>query len=109
MDGLSLSIPKNEAELIKPYPMFRFVATAHANGSSEDTSVYQGILRQKAAFMARFWLREIGYPKNTFKEEPLAKITPELPAGLIAKRSTTPGKLGDCLWDHPMTLGRILG
>jgi cobaltochelatase CobS len=93
LDGSSLCIPENEGELIKPHPMFRFVATANTNGSSDDTGLYQGTLRQNAAFMDRFWLCEIGYPKNTLEVELLAKITPELPADLITKMVNYAGEV----------------
>lgn len=68
LDGAPLCIPENGGELITPHPMFRFAATANTNGASDDSGLYQGTLRQNLAFMDRFVLCEVGYPKARSRE-----------------------------------------
>jgi cobaltochelatase CobS len=85
LDGSPLCLPENGGELITPHTMFRFVATANTNGASDETGLYQGTLRQNLAFMDRFWLCEIGYPKSQLEIELLGRLCPELPPDLLAK------------------------
>jgi cobaltochelatase CobS len=85
LDGSPLCIPENGGELVIPSPMFRFAATANTNGSSDETGLYQGTLRQNSAFMDRFWLCEIGYPQPALEFALLEKIAPELPKNIRAK------------------------
>jgi cobaltochelatase CobS len=85
LDGSPLCIPENGGELITPHEMFRFVATGNTNGSSDYTGLYQGTLKQNCAFMDRFWLVEIDYPKSELEEKLLEKIAPSLPAELRTK------------------------
>ena len=82
LDGSPLCLPENGGELINPHPMFRFAATANTNGASDETGLYQGTLRQNLAFMDRFWLCEIGYPKPALESELLGRLCPELPSTL---------------------------
>lgn len=49
--------------------MFCFVATANINGANDDTGLYQGVQRQNAAFLYRFILCEIGYPKEDVEQK----------------------------------------
>ena len=83
LDGSPLCIPENQGELIKPHPMFRFVATANSNGRADDTGLYQGVLAQNLAFMDRFWVVMVEYPTKEAETALLTKITPDLPAALI--------------------------
>lgn len=85
LDGAPLCIPENGGELITPHQMYRFVATANTNGASDETGLYQGTLRQNCAFMDRFWLCEIGYPKPELEIDLLSRLTPELPIELRTK------------------------
>ena len=85
LDGAPLCIPENGGELITPHPLYRFVATANTNGASDETGLYQGTLRQNCAFMDRFWLCEIGYPKPELEVDLLSRLIPELPADLRNK------------------------
>jgi cobaltochelatase CobS len=85
LDGSPLCIPENGGELIVPNPMFRLAATANTNGGIDESGLYQGTLRQNIAFMDRFWLCEINYPKPELEIELLAKITPLLPEILRLK------------------------
>lgn len=85
LDGQPLCIPENGGELILPHPMFRFAATANSNGGSDETGLYQGVLRQNIALMDRFWLCEVGYPMAEAEENLLAKVAPKLPQALRKK------------------------
>ncbi|UQZ88025.1 cobalamin synthase [Deltaproteobacteria bacterium Smac51] len=85
LDGSPLCIPENGGEIITPHAMFRFVATANTNGASDETGLYQGTLRQNLAFLDRFILCEVGYPKPELELELLSKVSPELPSDLRAK------------------------
>ncbi|MDR2442434.1 MAG: CbbQ/NirQ/NorQ/GpvN family protein [Deltaproteobacteria bacterium] len=85
LDGSPLCVPENNGELIVQHPMFKFVATGNTNGTSDETGLYQGTLRQNSAFMDRFWLVEIGYPKPESEEKLLAKTAPTLPPELRSK------------------------
>lgn len=61
LDGYPLTIAENGGELVLPHPMFRFAATANSNGGSDQSGLYQGVLRQNMAFMDRFMLIECTY------------------------------------------------
>lgn len=79
LDGDPLCIPENGGEVIKPHPLFRFVATANTNGGSDETGLYQGTLRQNLAFMDRFWLCEVDYPAKEAELRLLARTASLLP------------------------------
>lgn len=85
LDGSPLCIPENGGELIFPTETFRFVATANTNGSSDDTGLYQGTLRQNIAFLDRFMLVEVYYPQPHVEEAILANSFPSLPKKLISQ------------------------
>jgi cobaltochelatase CobS len=85
LDGSPLCIPENGGELITPHAMFKFVATANTNGSSDYTGLYRGTLQQNSAFMDRFWLVEIDYPKPEMEEKILERVAPQLPVDLRTK------------------------
>ena len=85
LDGSPLCIPENKSEVIVPHEMFRFAATANTNGSSDETGLYQGVLRQNLAFLDRFMLCEVGYPTLEMEVELLNRLTPELPSELRSK------------------------
>jgi cobaltochelatase CobS len=85
LDGQPLCIPENGGELILPHEMFRFAATANSNGGSDESGLYQGVLRQNLALMDRFIVCELGYPKPEAEENLLAKLHPKLPK-IIRKR-----------------------
>lgn len=61
LDGYPLTIAENGGELVLPHSMFRFAATANSNGGSDQSGLYQGVLRQNMAFMDRFMLIECTY------------------------------------------------
>lgn len=82
LDGAPLCIAENEGEIIAPHPLFRIAATANTNGGSDETGLYHGTLRQNLAFMDRFWLSEIGYPKPESEDLLLSMKAAHLPADL---------------------------
>ena len=85
LDGSPLCIAENGGELVVPSPMFRFVITANSNGSSDESGLYQGVMRQNLAFMDRFIVIEIGYPKPEVECELLGELYPVLPTELRNK------------------------
>ncbi len=85
LDGSPLCIPEKNGELIYPAETFRFVATANTNGSSDDTGLYQGTLRQNLAFLDRFMLVEASYPKSEIELNILQKLFPDLPTEITSK------------------------
>jgi len=85
LDGDPLCIPENGGEVIRPHSLFRFAATANTNGSTDETGLYQGTLRQNLAFMDRFWLCEIGYPSPKAERELLHRKAPKLPKDIRTK------------------------
>jgi cobaltochelatase CobS len=85
LDGSPLCIPENGGELIVPHPMFRFTATANTNGGGDETGLYQGTQRQNIAWLDRFMLCELSYPKSEVEKSLLAKLFPVLPEELCAK------------------------
>lgn len=85
LDGSPLCIAENRGELVMPHAMFRFAATANTNGGSDETGLYQGVLRQNLAFLDRFMLVEVGYPAPEAEKSLLAKRFPALPPDLCAK------------------------
>ena len=85
LDGSPLCIAENGGELIAPHPMFRFAATANTNGGGDDTGLYQGTQRQNLAWLDRFMLCEVGYPKPDVEKMLLAERFPVLPEELTHK------------------------
>lgn len=56
LEGKALVIKDADMEnrIIKPHPMFRFVATGNTNGTGDETGLYSGTLIQNAANYERF-------------------------------------------------------
>jgi cobaltochelatase CobS len=61
MEGQPLMIPQNGAEVIKPHPKFRIVATGNSAGQGDQSGLFQGVMQQNLAFLDRFRMMEIGY------------------------------------------------
>ena len=85
LDGSPLCIAENGGELVIPDPMFRFVVTANSNGGSDDTGLYQGVMRQNIAFMDRFIVVEMNYPKPDVETDLLSRKFPSLPETIRSK------------------------
>ena len=78
LDGAPLCIAET-AEVVKPHPGFRFIATANTFGSGDDSGLYQGTLRLNAAFMDRFVCVEADYLPEPVEADLIAKLCPDLP------------------------------
>ena len=85
LDGSPLCIAEKGGELVTPHPMFRFAATANTNGGSDETGLYQGVLRQNLAFLDRFMVVETGYPAPEIEQGLLEKRFPALSSDLCRK------------------------
>ena len=85
LDGSPLCIAENGGELVEPNPMFRFIVTVNSNGSSDDTGLYQGVMRQNVAFMDRFIVVEVGYPKTEVEVNLLQQKFPQIPTDILGK------------------------
>lgn len=79
LDGSPLCISENGGELIRPHPMFRFVTTANTNGGGDMTGLYQGTQRQNLAWLDRFVLVQMDYPKPDVEMRLLRERCPSLP------------------------------
>ena len=73
--GNSLGSAENGGELIKPHPMFRFVATANTNGGGDETGLYHGVQGQNLAFADRFMLCDMTYLTSEVKKITWSKIS----------------------------------
>lgn len=60
LEGKPLLIKEAPAEhrMIRPHPMFRFIATGNTNGTGDETGLYQGTMLQNAANYERFGIVE---------------------------------------------------
>ncbi len=85
LDGAPLCIAENKGELVTPHPMFRFIVTANSNGGSDETGLYQGVLRMNLAMMDRFIVVEVKYPSPRIERDLLVRMFPALPAELLEK------------------------
>ena len=85
LDGSPLCIAENSGELVEPNPMFRFIVTTNSNGASDETGLYQGIMRQNIAFMDRFIVVEVGYPKTEVEVNLLQQKFPQIPVDILTK------------------------
>lgn len=83
LDGSPLVIPENGGELVKPHPMFRFVATANSNGAGDATGGYQGVLKQNIALMDRFIVVEASYLDPAVENSLIKAAVPSLPDALV--------------------------
>ena len=85
LDGSPLCIAENGGELVVPHPLFRFVVTANSNGASDESGLYQGVMRQNIAFMDRFIVVEVGYPKADVEVNLLQQKFPQIPVDILTK------------------------
>jgi cobaltochelatase CobS len=84
MEGAPLVISSNNAEVVRPHPNFRIIATSNSNGSGSD-GMYVGVQRQNLAFMDRFNIIKVDYPDSAIEEAILEKITPDIPKQIRSK------------------------
>lgn len=72
LEGKSLVIKEADSanRIIKPHPMFRFVATGNTNGCGDETGLYQGTNIQNAANYDRFGMVvQMHYMKKTMESQ----------------------------------------
>lgn len=82
LDGSPLCISENGGELVKPHPMFRFVATANSSGLGDSTGMYQGVQQQNLAWLDRFVIVEMEYPAPQVEEKLLADQFATIPVNI---------------------------
>lgn len=82
LDGSPLCVSDNGGELITPNPMFRFVATANTNGNGDESGLYLGTQRQNMAYLDRFVLCEMHYPRDSVEESLIEAKYPQLPENI---------------------------
>lgn len=85
LDGSPLTIPEAGGLVIKPHPMFRFVATANTSGGGDATGLYQGAMRLNLAFQDRFQYVKADYIPPEAEKQIVIKQVPTLPEALVDK------------------------
>lgn len=78
LEGRPLVIEQNGGEVIKPHPMFRFIATGNSVGSGDAEGLYAGVQTQNIAAMDRYRLVLADYPAPAVETAILTKLVPEL-------------------------------
>lgn len=84
LEGAALVINQKNAELVRPHPSFRLVATSNSNGSGSD-GMYVGVQRQNLAFLDRFMVIEVDYADTEIEDAILQKIAPSIPKAIRQK------------------------
>ncbi|NOI32248.1 AAA domain-containing protein [Vibrio coralliilyticus] len=84
LEGAPLVISQKNAEIVRPNPNFRLVATANSNGTGSD-GMYVGVQRQNLAFLDRFMVIEVDYADTDIESAILEKITPNIPKAIREK------------------------
>jgi len=79
VEGKPLVIPENGGEMIHPHPMFRLFVTGNTNGAGDETGNFMGTRRQNLAFLDRFRMVEINYPKPETEERLIQRFFPSVP------------------------------
>ena len=81
LEGKALVIKDADVgnRVIKPHPLFRFVATGNTNGTGDETGLYQGTMMQNAANYERFGIvEEVHY------------MEPQVEIGVVAGQGNIP-------------------
>ena len=53
-EGKGLLLTEDGGRLVKPHPLFRFVATANSRGQGDEYGVYAGVRPMNGALLNRF-------------------------------------------------------
>ena len=78
-EGKGLLLTEDGGRLVKPHPLFRFVATANSRGQGDETGVYAGVRPMNGALLNRFpMFIEVDY------------ISQEEETQLLTKKYSTP-------------------
>jgi len=83
LERAPLTIMENLSEVVKAQPGFAFIATGNTAGGGDASGMFIGTLRQNAAFMDRFMILAIDYPKEEVERALLAAKVPQLPQTLL--------------------------
>lgn len=78
-----MTILENSGEVVKPAAGFAFIATGNTAGGGDTSGGYLGTMRQNAAFMDRFMVLEVDYPRKEVETALLKAKVPGLPDALI--------------------------
>lgn len=54
LEGSGLMITEESGRIVKPHPLFRFVATANTRGQGDETGIYSGTRNLNASMVDRF-------------------------------------------------------
>lgn len=84
LERAPLTIMENGGEVVKAHEGFAFIATGNTAGGGDATGGYLGTMRQNAAFMDRFMILEINYPKKDVEVDIISAAVP-LPRHLIER------------------------
>ena len=82
LDGRPLVVEANGGKVIKPHPLFRFVATGNSRGSGDESGIYSGVVTQNLAAMDRYRMLLVDYPSRDVELDILANVAPEIPEEL---------------------------
>lgn len=78
LEGRPLVIEQNGGKVIKPHPLFRFVATGNTRGDGDETGLYAGTVTQNVAAMDRYRMLLVDYPEEDVEVEILSKKCPDM-------------------------------
>lgn len=85
LEGRPLVIEQNGGKVIKPHPLFRFVATGNTRGSGDESGIYAGTVCQNVAAMDRYRMLIVDYPERDVERAILAAEVPQIPEDLRDK------------------------
>ena len=84
-EGNGLLLTEDGGRLVKPHPLFRFVATANSRGQGDEHGVYAGVRPLNGALLNRFGMFiEVKYMEADEEQTLLAKKYPSLAKDFIA-------------------------
>jgi len=87
-EGNGLLLTEDGGRLVKPHPLFRFVATANSRGQGDEHGVYAGVRPLNGALLNRFGMFiEVKYMEAEEEQVLLAKKYPSLAKDFIANIS----------------------
>ena len=76
-EGGGLLLTEDSGRLVKPHPLFRFIATANSRGQGDEHGVYAGVRPLNGALLNRFGMFiEVDYMES---EEEIAMLKKEYP------------------------------
>ena len=85
LEGRPLVIEANGGKVIKPHPLFRFVATGNSRGNGDESGIYNGVVTQNLAAMDRYRMLIVDYPEPEAELAILKEVVPQIPELLQQK------------------------